>query len=85
MNHKSIRFSVKVDGNVQRALKQFKKKEKTEGTIKECRDRTEYVKPSEKRRRAKAQSIARIHKAEMKAEQEWIERAKRFGGHKHYD
>ena len=26
MGHKATRFSVKVDGNVQRALKQFKKK-----------------------------------------------------------
>mgnify|MGYP000001667958 FL=1 len=85
MGHKATRFSVKVDGNVQRALKQFKKKTNNEGVIKECRARTEYVKPSEKKRRAKAQAIARIHKAEMKAEREWIERAKKFGGHKHYD
>ena len=85
MSHKAARFSVTVDGNVQKALKQFKKKTNNEGIIKECRARTEYVKPSEKKRRAKAQAIARIQKAELKAEREWIERSKRFGGHKHYD
>ena len=85
MSHKAARFKVVVDGNVQKALKQFKKKTNNEGIIKECRARTEYIKPSEKKRRAKAQAIARIQKAELKAEREWIERSKWFGGHKHYD
>jgi small subunit ribosomal protein S21 len=84
MGHKTTRFKVVVDGNVQKALKQFKKKTNNEGIIKECRARTEYVKPSERRRKAKAQAIARIHKAQMKAEREWIEKSKKFGGHRHF-
>ena len=84
MSHKTTRFKVVVDGNVQKALKQFKKKTNNEGIIKECRARTEYVKPSERRRKAKAQAIARIHKAQMKAEREWIEKSKKYGGHRHF-
>ena len=33
MGHKATRFSVKVDGNVQRALKQFKKKTPEENKV----------------------------------------------------
>ena len=43
MSHKAARFKVVVDGNVQKALKQFKKKTNNEGIIKECRARTEYL------------------------------------------
>ena len=72
------------NNNVEKALRVLKKKIKKEGLMTELRERQYYVKPSEKRRKAKAQAIARIHKAQMKAEREWIERAKKFGGHKHY-
>lgn len=47
------------NGNVEAALRKFKKKVQEEGIIQEVRNRQEYVKPSEKRRKAKAASRAR--------------------------
>jgi len=58
------------NGNVEAALRKFKKKVQEEGNIQEVRNRQEYVKPSEKRRKAKAASRARwlkrIEKAQKK-------------------
>jgi len=58
------------NGNVEAALRKFKKKVQEEGIIQEVRNRQEYVKPSEKRRKAKAASRARwlkrIEKAQKK-------------------
>jgi small subunit ribosomal protein S21 len=58
------------NGNVDAALRKFKKKVQEEGIIQEVRNRQEYVKPSEKRRKAKAASRARwlkrIEKAQKK-------------------
>ena len=50
------------NGNVDAALRKFKKKVQEEGIIQEVRSRQEYVKPSEKRRKAKAASRARMIK-----------------------
>ena len=50
------------NGNVDAALRKFKKKVQEEGIIQEVRSRQEYVKPSEKRRKAKAASRARMMK-----------------------
>lgn len=50
------------NGNVDAALRKFKKKVQEEGIIQEVRSRQEYVKPSEKRRKAKAASKARMMK-----------------------
>lgn len=41
------------NGDVNKALRIFKKKVQEAGIIQEVRDRQQYVKPSEKRRRAK--------------------------------
>ncbi len=55
------------NGNVEAALRKFKKKVQEEGIIQQVRGRQEYVKPSEKRRKAKAASRARIQKKLEKA------------------
>ena len=58
------------NGNVEAAIRKFKKKVQEEGIIQEVRNSQEYVKPSEKRRKAKAASRARwlkrIEKAQKK-------------------
>ena len=48
--------------NVERALRQFKKKVNNAGIIQEYRERTEYVKPTTKRTKAKKQAVARNKK-----------------------
>ena len=50
------------NGNVDAALRKFKKKVQEEGIRQEGRSRQEYVKPSEKRRKAKAAYRARMMK-----------------------
>ena len=44
-------------GNVDRALKVFKRKFKQTGTLKEIRERKQFTKPSLKRKLAKEKSI----------------------------
>jgi small subunit ribosomal protein S21 len=44
------RIVIDVKGNIERALKEFKRKHQKIGIVEELRDRTEYVKPSVKRR-----------------------------------
>ena len=46
-----------IKGNVDRALKQFKRKFKQTGTLKEIRERKQFTKPSLKRKLAKEKSI----------------------------
>ena len=46
-----------IKGNVDRALKQFKRKFKQTGTLKEIRERKQYTKKSTKRKLAKEKSI----------------------------
>ena len=50
------------NGNAERAIKLLKKKVNAEGTLKDCRDRQYYEKPTDKRRRKKAQAIRRIER-----------------------
>tara|TARA_B100000029_G_C16782714_1_gene669911 strand:+ start:209 stop:421 length:213 start_codon:yes stop_codon:yes gene_type:complete len=50
------------NNNAEKAIKLLKKKVNAEGTLKECRDRQFYEKPTDKRRRQKAQAIRRIER-----------------------
>tara|TARA_B100000959_G_C14842705_1_gene566726 strand:+ start:527 stop:739 length:213 start_codon:yes stop_codon:yes gene_type:complete len=56
-----IRIEVR-NNNAEKAIKLLKKKINAEGTLKECRDRQSYEKPTDKRRRRKAQAIRRIER-----------------------
>ena len=56
-----IRIEVK-NNNADKAIKLLKKKVNAEGTLKECLDRQSYEKPTDKRRRRKAQAIRRIER-----------------------
>lgn len=47
------------NNNVDAALRKFKKKVQEEGILQTVRNKQEYVKPSEKRRKAKAAAKAR--------------------------
>ena len=46
-----------VKGNIDRALKAFKNKFKQTGTLKELRERKQFIKPSIKRKLAKEKAI----------------------------
>ena len=50
------------NNNAQKEIKLLNKKINAEGTLKECRDRQFYEKPTDKRRRQKAQAIRRIER-----------------------
>ena len=50
------------DGNVEKALRKFKKKIADMGVIQEVRDRQEYVKPTTKRKMAHSQAKRRWQK-----------------------
>ena len=56
-----LRVAVK-DGRVDKALKTLNKKVQGAGLLKEIRERQEYKKPSEKRKRAKELAKKRWHK-----------------------
>ena len=51
-----------VKGNLNRALKQFKKKFKQTKVLQELKDRKQYIKPSKKRRVEKDEAIRRLKK-----------------------
>ena len=51
-----------VKGNINRALKQFKRKFRDTKVIKELRERQYYTKPSKKRRVEKDEAIIRLKK-----------------------
>ena len=53
------------------ALRKFKKKVQDAGIIQEVRERQSYVKPSEKRAKAKAAGIARWKKKQAKQKADW--------------
>jgi len=55
------------NGDVNKALRIFKKKVQQEGIIQEVRDRQHYVKPSTKRAKAKAAGRARWLKKQRKS------------------
>ena len=46
-----------IKGNVEKALKQFKRKFKQTGILKEVREHKNYIKPSTKRRKQKEKAI----------------------------
>jgi small subunit ribosomal protein S21 len=50
------------DGNVEKALRKFKKKITESGLLQEVRDRQEFVKPTVKRKLAKSQAKRRWKK-----------------------
>jgi small subunit ribosomal protein S21 len=50
------------DGNVEKALRKFKKKITEQGLLQEVRDRQEYVKPTIQRKVAKSQAKQRWKK-----------------------
>ena len=50
------------DGNVEKALRKFKKKVSDQGKLQEVRDRQEFVKPSVQRKIAKSLAIRRWKK-----------------------
>jgi small subunit ribosomal protein S21 len=50
------------DGNVEKALRKFKKKITESGLLQEVRDRQEFVKPTVKRKLAKSQAKRRWNK-----------------------
>ena len=58
------------NGDVNAALRKFKKKVQESGVLQEYRERQEYVKPSEKRKREKAAGKARWLKKENKMKQD---------------
>jgi|TARA_Y100000389_G_scaffold200679_1_gene241662 small subunit ribosomal protein S21 len=64
------------NGDFNGALRRFKKKVQEAGIIQEVRERGEYVKPSEKRAKAKAAGIARWKKKQAKENE-------KFGGGKY--
>mgnify|MGYP003996534149 CR=1 FL=1 len=76
MTHKKTRISVEVQrGNVEKALRILKKQLNAEGIIRDLKKRQYYEKPSDKRRRQKAQNIARIEKRDEKLYEQWLELA----------
>jgi len=64
---KGLRVEVR-NGDVNGALRRFKKLVQQEGIIQEVRERQEYVKPSVKRAKAKAAGRARWLKKQAKME-----------------
>jgi small subunit ribosomal protein S21 len=61
MSIKGRRVQV-TDGNVDKALRKFKKKITEQGLLQEIRDRQEFVKPTIKRKIAKGQAKSRWQK-----------------------
>ena len=59
------------NGDVNAALRRFKKKVQEAGIIQEIRERKEYVKPSTKRAKAKAAGRARWLKKQAKLKAEY--------------
>ncbi len=54
------------DNNIDQALKVLKKKMQREGIFREMKLRRDYEKPSERRKREKAESVRRWRKLERK-------------------
>lgn len=54
------------DNNIEQALKVLKKKMQREGLFREMKLRRDFEKPSEKRKREKAESVRRFRKMERK-------------------
>ncbi len=54
------------DGNVEQALRVLKKKMQREGIFREMKMRKDFEKPSEKRKREKAEAVRRTRKLDRK-------------------
>jgi small subunit ribosomal protein S21 len=67
-NNMATNFTIKPRRNEpqDRLIKRFLKKTKKSGLIEELRNRRDYKKPSDKRRRARQKAIARRKKEEAK-------------------
>lgn len=50
------------NGDIERALRKLKKKIQNEGVLQDLKKKEFYVKPSELRRRARGQALARMRK-----------------------
>ena len=59
---KKGRKVIVTDGNVEKALRKFKKKIADTNLLQEVRDRQQYVKPTIKRKLAKSQAVRRWKK-----------------------
>jgi small subunit ribosomal protein S21 len=59
------------NGDFNGAMRRFKKKVQEAGIIQEIRERKEYTKPSEKRKKAKAAGRARWLKKVQKMDENW--------------
>ena len=62
MNHKVGKKVTVQDGNVEKALRKFKKKISDDGLLQELQNRQFYVKPTVKRKLAKGQAKRRWQK-----------------------
>ena len=58
------------NGDIAGALRKFKKKVQESGVLQDYKDRQEYVKPSEKRKRAKASAVRRHQRTMQKRMEE---------------
>ena len=58
--------------NIERVIKRFNKKVKKLGIIDELKERRHYIKPSERKRKAKKRAIARRRKEEAKRKKRTI-------------
>lgn len=57
------------NGNIEKAMRIFKRKIKKSGILTEIKEKQHYSKPSEKKRLAKKRGIARWKKDQQKREQ----------------
>lgn len=57
-----------LNNDMEKAIRQLRRKMMREGILKEMRTRTHYVKPSEERRRNHAAAVKRARRADRKAE-----------------
>ena len=58
------------NGDIAGALRKFKKKVQESGILQDYKDRQEYIKPSEKRKRAKASAVRRHQRTMQKRMEE---------------
>ena len=66
---KEVIFLVSVnvrENNVEQALRVLKKKMQREGIFREMKERKDFEKPTEKRKRQKAEAVRRWHKVQRK-------------------
>lgn len=61
-------MQVTVAGDFNKALRKFKKLVQNDGILREYRDRQEYLKPSVKKRRAKAEGKMRARKRQQQSQ-----------------